>query len=64
MGYFLVKDSDRLARNTNDYAIIRDYLKKHGCKLVYVSNPDMDSESGPEQKFMDGVLAYTAEFYS
>lgn len=53
-----------MARNTGDYAIMRDYLKKHGCKLIYVSNPDMDSESGPEQKFMDGILAYTAEFYS
>ena len=61
--HFLVKDTDRLARNAWDHAMMRGFLRKFGCHLTPLSRPNLDYED-PANNLMDGVMANVNEFYS
>lgn len=58
----LVWKTDRFARNTQDSLIYRNQLKKHGTKLISISQPIDDSS--PEGKLMSIMLAGMDEYYS
>lgn len=50
-----VQDTDRIARNAGDHLTIKTLLRKHGAKLISVSQPGI--EDTPEGNFMDLVIA-------
>lgn len=58
----LVWKTDRFARNTQDSLMYRNKLKKHGTKLISISQPIDDSS--PEGKLMSIMLAGMDEYYS
>ena len=58
----LVWKTDRFARNTQDSLMFRNQLKKHGTKLISISQPIDDSS--PEGKLMSIMLAGMDEYYS
>ena len=62
IGAVYVQDTDRLARNTTDHLSIKLILKKHGVKLVSVSQSGL--EDTPEGNFMDLVIAGVNQFQS
>ena len=51
----LVQDTDRLARNTLDHLTLKALFRKHGTKLISISQPMIDDS--PEGRFIDVVLA-------
>ena len=51
----LVKETDRLARNTLDHLTIRFILQKAGVKLISANQPGIDDS--PEGNFIDTVIA-------
>lgn len=58
----LVWKTDRFARNTQDSLMYRNKLRKHGTKLISISQPIDDSS--PEGKLMSIMLAGMDEYYS
>lgn len=58
----LVWKTDRFARNTQDSLMYRNKLRKHGTKLISISQPIDDSS--PEGKLMSTMLAGMDEYYS
>jgi site-specific DNA recombinase len=51
----LIQDTDRLARNTLDHLTLKALFRKHGTKLISISQPMIDDS--PEGRFIDVVLA-------
>lgn len=62
IGAIFVQDTDRLARNAADHLSIKMLFKKHGAKLISVSQPGL--EDSPEGNFMDLVIAGVNQFQS
>lgn len=58
----LVWKTDRFARNTQDSLIYRNKLKKHGTRLISITQP-MD-DTTPEGALMSTLLAGMDEYYS
>lgn len=58
----LVWKTDRFARNTQDSLIYRNQLKKHGTKLISITQPIDDAT--PEGQLMSTLLASMDEYYS
>ena len=58
----LVWKTDRFARNTQDSLFYRNKLRKHGTRLISITQP-LD-ESTPEGKLMSTMLAGMDEYYS
>ena len=62
VGAVFVQDTDRLARNASDHLMMKALLRKHGVKLVSVSQPGL--EDTVEGNLMDLVIAGMNEFQS
>jgi len=62
IGAVFVQDTDRLSRNTSDHLTIKTMLRKHGVRLISVSQPGL--EDSPEGNFMDLVIAGVNQFQS
>lgn len=58
----LVWKTDRFARNTQDSLMYRNQLRKHGTKLISISQPIDDTS--PEGKLMAIMIAGMDEYYS
>lgn len=50
---------DRLARNTDDFTMMRTLLSKHGVRIISINEPITDDAVG---KFTQNMLAAVAEF--
>ncbi len=61
--YFLVSETDRFSRSAHDHQIVKQILKKHGCRLVAVNQPFTEMDT-PESTMMDGIMSSINEFYS
>jgi site-specific DNA recombinase len=61
--YFFVTETDRFARNSVDHKLVKEFLKRHGCTLVSVSQSFTESEE-PNDELTDGIVSLMNEFYS
>lgn len=57
----IVWKGDRFSRNRGDSATYKAKLKKHGVKVLYAMEPNVE---GPESILMEGINEAYAEFYS
>ena len=57
----IVYDLSRLARNRDDFSLIKVALRKNGIKLISATEGVDDS---PEGQMLEGVLSSIAEFFS
>lgn len=58
--YFIIKDVDRLARDTLVYLIIKTKLKEFGIQLYSINQPSI-GEDNPHARFMEGIFAHVAQ---
>jgi DNA invertase Pin-like site-specific DNA recombinase/PHD/YefM family antitoxin component YafN of YafNO toxin-antitoxin module len=61
--YLFVTETDRFARNSADHKLVKEFLKKHGCKLVSISQSFTESEE-PSDELTDGIVSLMNEHYS
>lgn len=62
ISYFIVQDTDRLARDEHDHFVIRDYLKRLGVRLISMNQPGINDSA--EGQFMDTIIAGVNAFQS
>ncbi|MFH0834497.1 MAG: recombinase family protein [Patescibacteria group bacterium] len=63
VNYFLITETDRFARNSGEHYMVKDFLRKQGCKLIAVNQPYTETDS-VEGDLIDGIMANVNEFYS
>jgi DNA invertase Pin-like site-specific DNA recombinase len=61
--FFFVTETDRFARNSSDHKLVKEFLKKHGCTLVSISQSFTESEE-PSDELTDGIVSLINEHYS
>lgn len=54
---------DRMFRSVLDYEMTRTELMRYGIPIVFVSSPT-SLEPTPSEEMLNGILAYTSQFYS
>ncbi len=59
--YLVVHKSDRFARNKLDHFMTKEILKKHGVKLISITE---NFEDSPQGRLVEGVMASLNEYYS
>jgi site-specific DNA recombinase len=60
IAYFIVKDVDRLARDTLVYLIIKTKLNELGVQLHSINQPSI-GENNPHARFMEGIFSSVAQ---
>lgn len=56
--YIVSQDSSRISRNTLEYLVIKETLKKYGTKLVFLTGA-ISEEMGPMGEITDELIAVT-----
>lgn len=62
ISYFIVQDTDRLARDEHDHFAIRQYLKKLGVKIISMNQPGINDSA--EGQLLDTIMAGVNAFQS
>ena len=62
ISYFIVQDTDRLARDEQDHFAIRQYLRKLGVKLISINQPGINDSA--EGQLLDTIMAGVNAFQS
>ena len=60
IAYFIVKDIDRLARDTLVHAMIRSKLRELGIQLYSINQPTI-CEDNPHARFMENIFSSVAQ---
>lgn len=60
IAYFIVKDIDRVARESLVYQMIKRQLNALGVQLYSINQPSI-SDQTPESKFLEGVFSHVAQ---
>src|SRR3989344_23032 len=60
IAYFIVKDIDRIARDTFVHAVIRTKLRELGVQMYSINQPSI-SEDSPHARFMENIFSSVAQ---